>query len=76
MKIEQTSLEDEEKNLEGEEKKVFVQFLKKMVQWRSKDRLSAKELMALTRCLTHAVLPSAPMIRGTDLEVEQPELEN
>jgi len=45
MKIEQTSLEDEEKNLEGEEKKVFVQFLKKMVQWRSKDRLSAKELM-------------------------------
>jgi serine/threonine-protein kinase SRPK3 len=45
MKIEQTSLEDEEENLEGGEKKVFVQFLKKMVQWRSEDRLSAKELM-------------------------------
>jgi hypothetical protein len=28
MKIEQTSLEDEEENLEGEEKKVFMQFLK------------------------------------------------
>ena len=45
IKIEQTSLEDEEETLEVEEKKVFMQFLEKMIQWRPEDRLSAKELM-------------------------------
>jgi serine/threonine-protein kinase SRPK3 len=43
--IEQTSMEKEEENLEGEEKIIFLQFLRKMVQWVPEDRKSAKELL-------------------------------
>jgi serine/threonine-protein kinase SRPK3 len=43
--ITESSLEDEEENLQGEEKTMFLQFLKKMIQWAPEDRRSAKELM-------------------------------
>lgn len=45
IKIQQTSLENEEENLEGDEKTPFLQFLKKMIQWVPEERKSAKELM-------------------------------
>ncbi|KAL9117857.1 MAG: hypothetical protein Q9187_005600 [Circinaria calcarea] len=45
IEIRATSLEAEEENLEGEEKALFLQFLRKMLQWRPEDRQSAKELM-------------------------------
>lgn len=43
--MKKTSLEDEEENLEGKEKVVFLQFVRKMLQWLPEDRKSAKELM-------------------------------
>ncbi|KAF6824741.1 hypothetical protein CPLU01_10690 [Colletotrichum plurivorum] len=45
VEIPQTSLEEEEENLEGEEQASFLAFLRKMLQWRPEDRLSARELM-------------------------------
>jgi hypothetical protein len=45
LQIEKTSLEKEEDNLEGEEKIIFLQFLRKMLQWLPEDRKSAKVLM-------------------------------
>ncbi|KAK6211166.1 hypothetical protein QIS74_10430 [Colletotrichum tabaci] len=43
--IPESSLEEEEGNLEGSEKAEFLIFLRKMLQWRPEDRLSARELM-------------------------------
>jgi serine/threonine-protein kinase SRPK3 len=43
--VTETSLEAEEENLEGEEQAKFLAFLRKMLQWRPADRLSAKELL-------------------------------
>jgi serine/threonine-protein kinase SRPK3 len=45
IQIEQTSIEKEEENLQGEEKIIFLQFIRKMVQWVPEDRKSAKELL-------------------------------
>ncbi|RFU34991.1 hypothetical protein B7463_g1352, partial [Scytalidium lignicola] len=45
IKIQKTSLEEEEENLEGDEKIKFIRFLRKMLQWLPEDRKSAKELM-------------------------------
>jgi serine/threonine protein kinase len=38
-------LEEEEKYFEGEEKRMFLAFLRKMLQWRPEDRQTAKELL-------------------------------
>lgn len=43
--IQKTSLEKEEENLVREDKSLFLEFLRKMVQWLPEDRKSAKELM-------------------------------
>jgi len=43
--VTETSLESEEANLDGEEKVAFLVFLRKMLQWRPADRLSAREVM-------------------------------
>jgi serine/threonine-protein kinase SRPK3 len=43
--IPQHRLEDSEANLEGENKKMFMQFMRKMLQWEPEDRQSAVELM-------------------------------
>jgi serine/threonine protein kinase len=45
VEVVSSSLEDEEENLEGEEKAQFLAFIRKMLQWRPEDRLSAKELL-------------------------------
>ncbi|KAE9376111.1 putative CDK4/6 [Stipitochalara longipes BDJ] len=45
IEIPKSSLDNEEENLEGEEKKLFLEFLKKMIQWVPEDRRSAKELV-------------------------------
>mgnify|MGYP001574531387 CR=1 FL=1 len=45
VKVEETSLEEEEENLHGEEKKVFLGFLRGMVQWVPEERKTARELM-------------------------------
>jgi serine/threonine-protein kinase SRPK3 len=45
IKLETTSLEEEEANLAGQEKAVFLKFMSKMLQWKPEDRKSAKELM-------------------------------
>jgi len=39
------SLEEEEQALEGEEKIKFLVFLRRMLQWRPEDRLTARELI-------------------------------
>lgn len=39
------SLEDEEENLSGEDQRLFLEFLRKMLQWRPQDRKSASELL-------------------------------
>jgi len=46
-KVTETSLEAEEENMDegSEEKAKFLAFLRKMLQWRSKDRLPAIELL-------------------------------
>ncbi|WYZ44877.1 hypothetical protein EsH8_VIII_000193 [Colletotrichum jinshuiense] len=43
--VPESSFEEEETNLEGVEKAEFMVFLRKMLQWRPEDRLSARELM-------------------------------
>ncbi|KAK1673543.1 kinase-like domain-containing protein [Colletotrichum godetiae] len=43
--IPESSFEEEECNLEGAEQAEFLVFLRKMLQWRPEDRLSARELM-------------------------------
>ncbi|OBT61314.1 hypothetical protein VE03_09523 [Pseudogymnoascus sp. 23342-1-I1] len=43
--VEDTSLEDEEENLDGEEKRVFLRFLRGMVQWVPEERKTARELI-------------------------------
>lgn len=45
VKVEDTSLEDEEENLEGEEKRAFLSFLRGMVRWVPGERKTARELM-------------------------------
>ncbi|OLN81064.1 Serine/threonine-protein kinase SRPK [Colletotrichum chlorophyti] len=45
VEVLESSLEDEEENLQGEEKAEFLTFLRKMLQWKPEDRLSARELM-------------------------------
>ena len=40
-----TSLEDSEENLEGENKALFLQFMRKMLQWKPEDRHSARDLL-------------------------------
>ncbi|POR37771.1 Serine/threonine protein kinase, putative [Tolypocladium paradoxum] len=40
-----TSLEQEEEVLSGQEKVDFLSFLRKMLQWRPEDRMSARQLM-------------------------------
>ena len=40
-----TSLEKEEENLQGEEQRIFLAFLKKMIQWLPENRKSPKELI-------------------------------
>ncbi|OBT80472.1 hypothetical protein VF21_00880 [Pseudogymnoascus sp. 05NY08] len=45
IKVEDTSLEDEEENLEGGEKEKFLRFLSKMVRWMPEERKTARELM-------------------------------
>ena len=39
------SLEDSEKYLAGEKEEVFVQFIRKMLQWDSEKRQGARELL-------------------------------
>ena len=39
------SLEESEENLEGSNKKMFLTFIRKMLQWLPEDRPSAKELL-------------------------------
>ncbi|KAJ3946659.1 uncharacterized protein N0V96_003032 [Colletotrichum fioriniae] len=43
--IPESSFEEEECNLEGAEQAEFLVFLRKMLQWKPEDRLSARELM-------------------------------
>ena len=45
LQVNKSSLEEEEENLEGKEKVIFLQFLRKMIQWVPEERKSAKELM-------------------------------
>lgn len=45
IKVEETSLEDEEENLDGEEKRVFLRFLRGMIQWVPEERKTARELV-------------------------------
>jgi hypothetical protein len=39
------SLEDSEENLEGKNKALFLQFMRKMLQWEPEKRKSARELL-------------------------------
>jgi len=39
------SLESSEENLEGRRKELFLQFMRKMLQWAPEDRQSAAELL-------------------------------
>ncbi|KAF8910462.1 hypothetical protein CPB84DRAFT_1763750, partial [Gymnopilus junonius] len=39
------SLEQLETNLDGEDKKLFLQFIRKMLQWDPQDRMTPKELL-------------------------------
>ncbi|KAI9675959.1 MAG: hypothetical protein M1829_003197 [Trizodia sp. TS-e1964] len=43
--VPQNSLEDSEKYLEGKKKKLFMQFIRKMLQWDPEKRQSARELL-------------------------------
>jgi serine/threonine protein kinase len=43
--VPQSSLEDVEVYLEGEVKEVFMQFVRKMLQWDPQKRQSARELL-------------------------------
>ena len=43
--IPNTTLEDSEEYLEGESHALFLQFLRKMLQWDPDERLSARELL-------------------------------
>lgn len=43
--ISDDSLDDLEEYLEGENKKMFMQFMRKMLQWDPEERLSAGELL-------------------------------
>ena len=43
--IEQTSLEQSEEILNGENKRLFLEFMRGMIQWRPEDRKTAKELL-------------------------------
>ncbi|KAK7529993.1 putative serine/threonine protein kinase [Phyllosticta citribraziliensis] len=45
MKIPETSLEAEEQVLEGDERDQFLAFMRRILQWDSDDRPSAKELL-------------------------------
>ena len=44
-KMSLTSLEDSEENLQGEDKRLFLEFMRKMLQWKPEARLSAAELL-------------------------------
>lgn len=44
--IPETSLAKEESRLEGEEKALFLDFLRKMLQWRSEDRKSIRDIIS------------------------------
>lgn len=44
-KIPNTTLEDSEEYLEGESHALFLQFMRKMLQWDPDERLSARELL-------------------------------
>jgi len=39
------SLEVSEENLEGKKKALFLQFMRKMLQWKPEERKSARELL-------------------------------
>jgi serine/threonine-protein kinase SRPK3 len=43
--VPQNSLEESEKYLEGKKKEVFMQFIRKMLQWDPEKRQSARELL-------------------------------
>lgn len=45
MKIPSNSLEQFEENLEGKEKALFLQFMRKMLQWVLEERMSAFDLL-------------------------------
>ncbi|KFY06982.1 hypothetical protein V492_07560 [Pseudogymnoascus sp. VKM F-4246] len=45
VKVEDTSLEEEEENSEGEQKTAFLKFLRGIVQWVLEERNTARELM-------------------------------
>ncbi|PYI35738.1 kinase-like protein [Aspergillus indologenus CBS 114.80] len=45
IKIPSISLETLEENLEGEPRLLFLQFLRKMLQWKPEERMSARELL-------------------------------
>lgn len=45
VEIPKTSLEEEEKVLQGEERDKFLAFMRRILQWDSDDRPSAKELL-------------------------------
>jgi serine/threonine-protein kinase SRPK3 len=44
-KIPAMSLEESEENLSGENKALFLQFMRKMLQWKPENRYSCKELL-------------------------------
>ncbi len=41
----EVSLDHWEMNLDGDNKKLFLQFMREMLQWRPEDRKSAKQLL-------------------------------
>ncbi|KAK1855590.1 protein kinase [Colletotrichum chrysophilum] len=45
VEVSETSLEEEEGILEGDEKAEFLAFLRKMLQWKPEDRLTARDLL-------------------------------
>ena len=45
MDVPRISLEDSEEYLEGANKKMFMDFIRKMLQWDPNERLSARELL-------------------------------
>lgn len=40
-----TSLEESEERLEGSNKETFLDFVRKMIQWRPEDRQTARQLL-------------------------------
>jgi hypothetical protein len=46
VQIPTLSLENLEGNLQGEHKKLFLEFMRKMLQWRPEERESARNLLS------------------------------